>query len=464
MSEVHLGSRSPVRALRAPEARVGQMTSVMRAAAVRTGPKVLRVGLVSAGRVLEERVIKKRTSVTVGEGGRSTFVASTPDLALFERVGDRYVLNFTEAMTGRVAQGDRIADLGSLRAHARRTRLGFQVDLREDARGKISVGDATFLFQFVDAPPPSARPQLPLSVKGGLASQIDWTLTVIAAFSFLLHFGFVGSMYADWSDQPVDAAVTVQGLADMLQQIPPPAVESAETPDPAQDRVSKPSPAPEQPHAKPCSGCTAPSRTMSTSQAAALSERADTMTVALIGAMNSDSPLMHALASSNVPVSDLTSAANQEIGVDDGTQIKTSKGGGLVDQGHRSLTDLGQSQTDTHDAVVVRTVNPPPSTILFDPVYDPVGDVPGADGSIAALKPSFRSCYNKGLGDDPHMAGKIVLSIRVQPNGEVQTVSKDSGSGLSDKVEQCIEGKARNASFNQGRGGTLKVPVSFYTQ
>ena len=48
------------------------------------------------------------------------------------------------------------------------------------------------------------RPQLPLSVKGGLASQIDWNLTIIAAFSFLLHFGLIGAMYSDWMDPVVN--------------------------------------------------------------------------------------------------------------------------------------------------------------------------------------------------------------------------------------------------------------------
>jgi len=45
--------------------RPGQMTAVMRAVAA-TGPKVLRIGVVQAGRVSEERIIKQRTHVTVG--------------------------------------------------------------------------------------------------------------------------------------------------------------------------------------------------------------------------------------------------------------------------------------------------------------------------------------------------------------------------------------------------------------
>ena len=50
----------------APGGRPGQMTAVMRAMSVATGPKVLRIGVVQGGRVTEERIIKQRTTVTVG--------------------------------------------------------------------------------------------------------------------------------------------------------------------------------------------------------------------------------------------------------------------------------------------------------------------------------------------------------------------------------------------------------------
>ena len=45
--------------------RPGQMTAVMRAMPQATGPKVLRIGLVQGGKVIEERVIKQRTHVPV---------------------------------------------------------------------------------------------------------------------------------------------------------------------------------------------------------------------------------------------------------------------------------------------------------------------------------------------------------------------------------------------------------------
>src|SRR5260221_12872954 len=86
--------------------RPGQMTAVMRAVAQQAGPKVLRIGLVQGGRVIEERIIKQRTSVTIGTSEKSMFVIPSQSVPasfkLFELVGSDYYLNFLDGMKGRV--------------------------------------------------------------------------------------------------------------------------------------------------------------------------------------------------------------------------------------------------------------------------------------------------------------------------------------------------------------------------
>jgi len=154
------------------------MTAVMRALPQATGPKVLRIGLVQGGRVVEERVIKQRTHVSVGSNEKNMFVvaggAAPAAFRLFELVGTDYHLNFLDGMTGRVALQTGIADLEKLKTQARRGPQGaWQVKLTEDARGKVLVGDTTFLFQFVAPPPVQPKPQLPVSVQSGMSSQID---------------------------------------------------------------------------------------------------------------------------------------------------------------------------------------------------------------------------------------------------------------------------------------------------
>src|SRR5271165_1138308 len=210
--------------------RPGQMTAVMRAMPQVTGPKVLRIGLVQGGKVIEERVIKQRTSVTIGPSEKSMFVipskAIPPNFKVFELQGGEYYLNFLDGMTGRVALKTGISDLSALKAQAKRVPVGnvqaYQVPLSDEARGKVVVGETTFLFQFVAPPPVQPKPQLPVSVRSGLASEIDWTTTIIAAFSFLFHFGAVGSIYSDWMDPVVDDEVSVAQLLESVKQLPPP--------------------------------------------------------------------------------------------------------------------------------------------------------------------------------------------------------------------------------------------------
>jgi hypothetical protein len=79
----------------------GQMTAIMRAAKA-SGPKVLRVGLVQAGRVVDERVIRQRDDVWVGSSEKNLFVVAEAGLPssfkLFERSGSGYRLNFLDGL------------------------------------------------------------------------------------------------------------------------------------------------------------------------------------------------------------------------------------------------------------------------------------------------------------------------------------------------------------------------------
>src|SRR3977135_95061 len=127
--------------------RPGQMTAVMRAMTQATGPKVLRIGLVQGGRVIEERIIKQRTSVTIGQSEKAMFVIQSGNVPsqfkLFELVGNDYYLNFMDGMSGRVALATGITDIGALKGQAKKVGNAYQVKLTEEASGKVVVGDTT---------------------------------------------------------------------------------------------------------------------------------------------------------------------------------------------------------------------------------------------------------------------------------------------------------------------------------
>lgn len=453
--------------------RPGQMTAVMRAIQQTSGPKVLRIGLVAAGRILEERIVKQRTSVTVGPSEKSTFVVQAqlpPQFKLFELIGGDYYLNFLDGMTGRVALASGISDLTALKGQAKRVGSAYQVRLSEEARGKIVIGETTFLFQFVAPPPVQPRPQLPLSVKGGVASQIDWNLTIIAAFSFLLHFGFVGALYSDWMDPVVNDDITA-GLIDMVQKTLPPPVETVEpTTASAAATDTAPTPQKEAPKAS-TAPAKAPSAAPDAKVVQGLLNEAEQAKIAILGALNGGPNISGAMKDDNGASVDLNSLANRQGGISNaggnglnlpggaGGPIRPGRGGDLS-----SLRggDTGAVATSAGQATKVVPVG----NVEFGGASASV-PVSNAEAVIRTqIQPGAKRCYQRGLETDPSQSGKLVILIKVAPSGEVDSVSAASNSGLSAQVAACIQSVARRAKFDApgATGSTISVPFNFLKQ
>jgi len=444
------------------------MTAVMRAVAA-TGPKVLRIGLVQSGRVVEERIIKQRTHVTVGPNEKNMFVIASGNLPasvrLFELVGTDYCLNFFDGMTGRVALPTGISDLNVLKGQARRTQQGaYQVRLTADSRGKVVIGDTTFLFQFVAPPPIQPKPQLPVSVTRG-ATAIDWPTTMIAAFSFLIHFSAIGSIYSEWFDPVVDFDVNVAGLLESVKSLPPPPpVEEKSDEKPTETATDK---AAEAPKAAPTKGG-APGKAMSSAQAAALSNQLEQMEMATLGALAGAGPATEGvLKTGEVPTGALDKAAASSAGVGVGG-LSLGGGGGAIRPGAAggglgaigATTGGGGGNTGG-----VQEVRGPRGNAAVGGANVSGGQVSNAARVVAGMRAGFRNCYNRALAQNPDVEGKINLSIRVGPGGEVQSVGA-SASGLPDSVVGCVKARAQAAQFDPPQGGAavIQVPVSFVKQ
>lgn len=464
--------------------RPGQMTAVMRAMSVATGPKVLRIGLVQGGRVVEERIIKQRTTVTVGSNEKSMFVipsqAVPPMFKLFELIGSDYYLNFVDGLTGRVALASGITDLAALRGQAKKNNGVYQVKLTDEARGKVVVGETTFLFQFVAPPPVQPRPQLPLAVKGGLANQIDWSLTIIAAFSFLLHFGIVGAMYSDWMDPVVGDERSVASIVDLMKNIPPPQVEevpqetnteATETAKPTETAGASKKPAGGGAGGAKAAGGGQSAGAVSDAKAAALAAQADAMQMQMLAALNGGSSVQGALNRSEVPAFDLGGAAASNAGVAHGTgDLKLGSGGSPVQGGGKGpgLSGIGGGTkgSGTGDGAGTETKVAGPkgdASIGSSTASVPISD---ADRVVAGLRARFRQCYQTGLNSDPTMSGKVVISAKVGPNGEVSSADVSQNTGLSPSVASCIANVVKRATFSApgGGGSTLQIPVTFVQQ
>jgi len=152
----------------------------------------LRVGIALGDHFIDERLFRSRDDITIGQSSKNTFAIPVEDLPrswqLFTVEGGRYVLHFTDAMDGRLSDGQNIYTFDALKGRgALRRGDHWSVPLVDTSRGKVELGQMKLLFQFVSAPPVQPRPRLPASVRGTLADRVDPVLAIILALSLLLH-------------------------------------------------------------------------------------------------------------------------------------------------------------------------------------------------------------------------------------------------------------------------------------
>jgi len=174
--------------------------------------RVLRIGILLGGKIVEERLMRERSAVSVGQSMKNTFsipVEGLPlEFTLFAIDQDKYYLRFLPKMDGRLSDGGNVFTLEQLKTNgAQNTGDYYQVALTPTARGKLSLGDLTVLFQFVTEPPRQPKPMLPASVRGTFADRFDPRLSVIMGASIIIHFAVV--IVALTMDRPTD-----NGMAD----------------------------------------------------------------------------------------------------------------------------------------------------------------------------------------------------------------------------------------------------------
>lgn len=179
------------------------------------GKKVLRIGLIQNGKIVEERLMRSIKPVTIGSDlkpKKNTLVVPASNLPksfkLFEPGDGAYQLFFTSKMSGRVSLGDGVRTLEELiqQGKAKKSGDGYVLRLSPRARGKLKLGEVTILFQFVTPPPPRPKPVLPASMRGGWVKGVNPFLAAVMAISAVIQVGFVVWLESqDWPEQ-LDAA------------------------------------------------------------------------------------------------------------------------------------------------------------------------------------------------------------------------------------------------------------------
>ncbi|HVV84977.1 MAG TPA: AgmX/PglI C-terminal domain-containing protein [Kofleriaceae bacterium] len=447
--------------------------------------RALRIGVLLGGKIVEERLIRERADVTIGQSAKATFSIPLEELprqwAVFELKNDRYVLNFTAKMDGRVSDGDRVLTLEQARSSgAAKVDDHWSLPLSSQARGKISLGELTLLFQFVSAPPIQPRPQLPHSVRGTFVDRIDPRLSVIVAASLAVHFGLM--LYAVLVNDPEtnrnlaetafndtfkDDTYTVQDF-----QLPePPKADTGAQPAPEVKKPEKPeTPRPDKP--KPAAGGTENKPDRDAAQAVALKEESvryadmlfsddDTSATGLAGGMER-----------RKPGNDL----DKELGEVAASGARTEIGGGTVGRGTRGGGDprmgtstgpavqgptgpVSASGPDRQEKVPEGRINVSDKKSFDDSTLTP-------DAVLRKIQNAYMSgikrCQKATLLKDPTARGKVKLNFTVNATGKVVS---PKANGFDPDLDSCItslmgnwrfdipkdsDGEATDASFEIG--------------
>lgn len=91
------------------------------------------------------------------------------------------------------------------------------------------------------------------------------------------------------------------------------------------------------------------------------------------------------------------------------------------------------------------------------------GSIGNAARVVAGMRAGFRNCYQRGLLENPDLAGRVQLIVRVGTGGEVTEVTPSTTGGLPASVISCVVARARAAQFDPPEGGgvIINVPVAF---
>ncbi len=436
--------------------------------------RILRIGVVLGGNIIEERLVRKRETITIGQSSKNSFSIPIEGLPktfpVFALENGNYVLNFQDNMDGRISAGGGVHTLSQLKSNgAKKTGDGWAMPLDEKARGKVSVGAMTLLFQFVTAPPLPPRPRLPASVRGTLADRVEPRLAIILSCSVLAHFS-VG-LWAYTRDKVVERPVDKIARSFQVGQYePPPKVEpvivEAETETDGEateaaagaDTPKDKTPRPPRKNTEPTGGSegnSGPSGEGSPDDAAVEEAIQDTAVVAVLTGLGSEGGAFGKMSGT-----DQGASLDRSIEHAKGKATATTGGGGddrrQRGQGSGKLgTDKGtgvsgpKSGTGTGGAGGTKKEDAIKSLTKFGRAedlslsdLDPNAVVKRIRGKYLA---GIKRCHQRVLKVDPKAQGKVTIRFTVGPTGRV---TKANVKGFDPTVDACIKGQAAKWRFS----------------
>lgn len=461
--------------------------------------KILRIGLFSSGKFIEERLIHSRKAVTAGSDfkKKANFVVPAsklpPQMLLFDVDKEgRYVLLIQKDMHGTISTGDGSYSIEELIQEKKVTRDGdhYKLVLTPRFYGRIAIGhgeeEVAFLFQFVTPPPPRAKPVLPANMRGGIITGVlaSTILFITISLSAVLQIGFIAFILVqDWPEpkdieyQMPDRFVSVMTKEEEepLPEPEPTEPEDGEGPGEEEDEAAdEPAPkAEEEPEEKDEPKTAAERAAEEAERRQKLAEKVREKTIlARVGALSSDGNIVDALQDGAGRTSMDDAFANSS-GVT--TEAAGAEKSGLRTGGSSSadgkgtsvgIESLGASKGAKEASKGVSTGKKSEKQVKARVKTMPEKVVGGSldAGSIGdTIKRRMRriqGCYERQLKKDPNSGGKVIVQFTIGTAGRVTKANATTDS-VGGGVGSCVAGQIKRIRFPRPKGGEVMVNKTF---
>ena len=439
-----------------------------------SGPKMLRIGIVQRGKIIDERELKRRETVSIGTDEKATFTAISDAMPkkfdLFEYDGKQYFLRFEPTMEGRIllrGQKDAIT-FNKLRNLGQVTRKsGVEaIALDDSSRGKVTIGDVGVLFQFKPPAAAPVKPVLPADIRGTLLQNIDTQFAVIFVIVAVLQISLV--TYA--RSLPYVEPTSIEQIGKVYQRmIMPDRV--PEPPKPPEAPKDEEKPGDEQAKKKAKTKPKAKKKPAKQSAEASAKAKRDALKkkvagkglLKVLGAKGSAGALSDVFSEGTSAIGDLGKAFDGIQGVDVASE---GNAGGTRGGGSGEGVGIGDLQTEGGGqnvrAGVKREARVSGSARVEAPAVDGELSQAAISRVLNRQKKALRDCYERALKRDRGLSGKIIISFEILETGRTSSIRIDDQMG-SDAVSRCISGRVKYWRFPKPDGGSVFVdlPIVF---
>lgn len=443
------------------------------------GPKVLRIGIVQRGKIIDERELKRRETVSIGSGSKATFAVASDSLPkhhdLFDYDGKTYYLVYSPEMDGRIqVDGSDVKTFDALDGAGRTVERRGQkaVPLTDTSRGKILIGDVTVLFQFKTVAPAPVRPVLPAELRGSFLTSLDTqfasillgvTIVCISIVAYARSLPYVEPTSIEEIDERFQRMI----MPDRKPQPPrkPVAEEEPKKDDKGEEAAKKKK---EEAAKKKKEEAAKKKKESETEQTAEQSARARKEALQkkvagkgllrVLGANREGGggALNDIFSDSDDTGSSLSDAFSGVQGVDiasSGDQTGTRGGGSGEQVGIGDLKTEGGGSVQSGKKTEVEVTG------------SAQAGTPEVDGELSAAKinavmkrniRAIRACYESALKRNPKLQGKLLIDFEILETGRTANILF-GGSLQSKDVESCVRRRAKSWRFPRPDGGSVFV-------